>query len=120
MFYKTVIKEFIDVSREIIADKLTGIYLHGSMAMNCFNPEKSDIDSPILTLLVGSGAFSPPFPHAVRLNTKMLNARMILIFFNIISPLLISFSPFIFDSIPNGIIRVKELSINYFPIIPLQ
>jgi predicted nucleotidyltransferase len=44
MFYKTVIKEFIDVSREIIADKLTGIYLHGSMAMNCFNPEKSDID----------------------------------------------------------------------------
>lgn len=27
-----------------IADQLTGIYLHGSMAMGCFNAEKSDID----------------------------------------------------------------------------
>ena len=27
------------MDREIIADKLTGIYLHGSMA-RCFNPKK--------------------------------------------------------------------------------
>jgi streptomycin 3"-adenylyltransferase len=32
------------MTKEIIGNKLTGIYLHGSMAMNCFNPEKSDID----------------------------------------------------------------------------
>jgi streptomycin 3"-adenylyltransferase len=44
MFYQAVIDEFTAMSREIIGDKLTGIYLHGSMAMDCFNPEKSDID----------------------------------------------------------------------------
>ena len=44
MFYQNLIDEFTAMSKEIIGDKLTGIYLHGSMAMNCFNPEKSDID----------------------------------------------------------------------------
>lgn len=28
----------------IFGKKLTGIYLHGSLAMGCFNPDKSDID----------------------------------------------------------------------------
>ena len=31
-------------AKDILGDRLTGIYLHGSMAMGCFNPEKSDID----------------------------------------------------------------------------
>lgn len=44
MFYEAVIDEFTAMSKEIIGDKLTGIYLHGSMVMDCFNPEKSDID----------------------------------------------------------------------------
>ncbi len=44
MFYQSVIDEFTAMSKEIIGNKLTGIYLHGSMAMDCFNPEKSDID----------------------------------------------------------------------------
>ncbi len=44
MFYQYVIDEFTTMSKEIIGDKLTGIYLHGSIAMDCFNPEKSDID----------------------------------------------------------------------------
>lgn len=44
MFYQNLIDEFINISVDIIGDKLTGIYLHGSLAMNCFNPEKSDID----------------------------------------------------------------------------
>ncbi len=44
MFYQNVIDGFTAMSKEIIGDKLTGIYLHGSMAMNCFNPAKSDID----------------------------------------------------------------------------
>jgi len=30
--------------REILGDNLTGVYLHGSAAMGCFNEEKSDID----------------------------------------------------------------------------
>lgn len=44
MVYQNVIDEFTAMSREIIGEKLTGVYLHGSMAMECFNPEKSDID----------------------------------------------------------------------------
>lgn len=44
MFYHNEIDEFTVMSKKIIRDKLTGVYLYGSMAMNCFNPEKSDID----------------------------------------------------------------------------
>lgn len=44
MLYQSVIDEFTSMSKEIIGNKVTGIYLHGSMAMNCFNPDKSDID----------------------------------------------------------------------------
>ena len=44
MFYQNILDEFILMSKEIIGSKLTGIYLHGSMAMDCFNPQKSDID----------------------------------------------------------------------------
>lgn len=44
MFYQKLIDEFCDISKSIIGNDLTGIYLHGSLAMRCFNPEKSDID----------------------------------------------------------------------------
>ena len=48
MPYQTVIDAFIAVAKEIIGEQLTGIYLHGSLAMGCFNPEKSDIDLIII------------------------------------------------------------------------
>ena len=35
---------FVAESHRILGDNLTGIYLHGSAVMGCFNPEKSDID----------------------------------------------------------------------------
>lgn len=38
-------------SQAIFANKLTGVYLHGSLAMGCFNPQKSDID--IITVVNG-------------------------------------------------------------------
>lgn len=44
MPYQNLINEIVSVSREIIGEQLTGIYLHGSLAMGCFNPDKSDID----------------------------------------------------------------------------
>ena len=31
-------------AKDILGESLTGIYLHGSLGMGCFNPEKSDID----------------------------------------------------------------------------
>ena len=44
MPYQSLLDEIIDKSKEVLGRNLTGIYLHGSMAMGCFNPDKSDID----------------------------------------------------------------------------
>lgn len=48
MLYKNLIDEFVSVAKDIFGKQLTGIYLHGSLAMGCFNPEKSDIDLIII------------------------------------------------------------------------
>ena len=39
-----LINDFVLRSREILSENLTGIYLHGSAVMDCFNPQKSDLD----------------------------------------------------------------------------
>ena len=39
-----VINEFVKKSQEILEDNLTGIYLHGSAVMGCYNSKKSDLD----------------------------------------------------------------------------
>lgn len=44
MSYQNILDELVDFTRQIFREKLTGVYLHGSMAMGCFNPKKSDID----------------------------------------------------------------------------
>lgn len=44
MRYEKIIDDFIAISKEIIGSQLIGIYVHGSLAMKCFNPDKSDID----------------------------------------------------------------------------
>lgn len=44
MPYQTLLDEFIDFTKLIIGENLTGVYLHGSLAMGCFHPHKSDID----------------------------------------------------------------------------
>ena len=44
MLYQNLLHEIVDKSKKILKDDLTGIYLHGSLAMGCFNPDKSDID----------------------------------------------------------------------------
>ena len=40
----SLINGFVERSREILRDNLVGVYLHGSLVMGCFNPQKSDID----------------------------------------------------------------------------
>ena len=42
--YNDLLYSFVQRSREILGDNLTGIYLHGSSVMGCFN-KSSDIDS---------------------------------------------------------------------------
>lgn len=44
MMYQNILDKIVDKSKQIFGAGLTGVYLHGSMAMGCFNPDKSDID----------------------------------------------------------------------------
>lgn len=44
MYYQNLLDSFTKMCREILKSSLTGIYLHGSLAMGCFHPDKSDID----------------------------------------------------------------------------
>ncbi len=41
---ETLIRRFTNGTVRILGGQLTGIYLHGSAAMGCFRPEKSDLD----------------------------------------------------------------------------
>ena len=40
----SLLNGFVEQSKEILQDNLVGVYLHGSLAMGCFNPQRSDID----------------------------------------------------------------------------
>ena len=40
----SLIDDFVERSKEILRDNLVGVYLHGSLVMGCFNPQRSDID----------------------------------------------------------------------------
>ena len=42
--YSSLLDRFTEQSKIILGSSLTGIYLHGSSVMGCFNPAKSDID----------------------------------------------------------------------------
>lgn len=42
--YDDMLIEFAEQSRAVLGSSLVGIYLHGSAAMGCLNPDKSDID----------------------------------------------------------------------------
>lgn len=39
-----MISRFAEMSKEILAEQLAGIYLHGSSVMGCYQPKKSDLD----------------------------------------------------------------------------
>ncbi len=44
MLYQDLLDNIAAHCKEIFGSELVGVYLHGSMAMGCFNPDKSDID----------------------------------------------------------------------------
>lgn len=44
MKLQSLLDAFVAQSRAILGDCLTGVYLHGSAAMGCFQPQKSDVD----------------------------------------------------------------------------
>jgi streptomycin 3"-adenylyltransferase len=46
---QTYLDSIVNLFKEEMVDTLIGIYLHGSMAMGCFNPVQSDIDLLIIS-----------------------------------------------------------------------
>ncbi len=44
MVYSVVLNRFTEMSRRILGENLTGVYLHGSAVMGCFHPTASDLD----------------------------------------------------------------------------
>ena len=42
--YQVLLRKFTEETRNILGNALVGVYLHGSAAMGCFNPAKSDLD----------------------------------------------------------------------------
>lgn len=44
MDYKKLLNNIAEKYQKILKENLVGIYVHGSIAFNCFNPAKSDID----------------------------------------------------------------------------
>lgn len=42
--FDDLLTHFTHISQSIFGPNLTGVYLHGSLAMGCFNPQKSDLD----------------------------------------------------------------------------
>jgi predicted nucleotidyltransferase len=46
---RTQINNLIAMLQDTLSNNLTGGYLHGSLAMGCFNPQRSDIDLLVVT-----------------------------------------------------------------------
>lgn len=44
MPYPTLLDRFTQLTRAVLGENLVGVYLHGSLAMGCFHPQRSDID----------------------------------------------------------------------------
>lgn len=44
MEYQHLLDKFVSAAKRCFSEKLTGVYLHGSLAMGCFHPDVSDID----------------------------------------------------------------------------
>jgi len=44
MVCEDLLSRFTEAARETLGDNLAGVYLHGSAAMGCFHPERSDLD----------------------------------------------------------------------------
>ena len=67
----TVISFFVGKSKEILRDRLAGIYLHGSAAMECFHPAVSDLD----LIVVVNSALPDPVKRAYMDMVAELNAK---------------------------------------------
>lgn len=71
MTYEDLLSRFTEMCREILGENLTGVYLHGSAAMDCFQPEISDLDLLVIVDTdVPDGVKAEFMEHVVCLNEK--------------------------------------------------
>jgi streptomycin 3"-adenylyltransferase len=73
------VERLVVLLRAHVGDDLVGIYLHGSLAMGCFNPARADIDLIVLT------------EHPMSLSTKWRVAQVLLRLSGAPSPIEITF-----------------------------
>ena len=52
---QSVLDQAVDLFKEELGSHLVGVYLHGSLAMGCFNPEASDVDLLVVAARQPSG-----------------------------------------------------------------
>ncbi|NJO82759.1 MAG: DUF4111 domain-containing protein [Blastochloris sp.] len=46
---RTQVEQFLAATQATLSNNLVGVYLHGSLAMDCFNPAHSDLDLLVIT-----------------------------------------------------------------------
>ena len=66
-----LLSDFTEMNRHVLGEKLCGVYLHGSLAMGCFDPEKSDID----LIVVGRSEMTDNEKTRLIRETAVLNAE---------------------------------------------
>ncbi len=67
--YVNLLNEFTQEAKNLFADNLVGVYLHGSAAMGCFHPALSDLDLiVVIEHDAGSGVMMKFMKEVVRLN----------------------------------------------------
>lgn len=65
MIYDMLLQRFVGLCRDVLGNNLTGVYLHGSAAMGCFHPAKSDLDLIVVVEHSVSDADKLRFMHGL-------------------------------------------------------
>lgn len=69
IYYKELLSKLTAISRQLLKESLIGIYLHGSAAMGCFHPKKSDLDFILVVSHSIPDAVKTEFmEHIIKLN----------------------------------------------------
>lgn len=117
MPYQDLLSRFTRMSRTVFGDNLTGVYLHGSLAMGCFNPRKSDLDLLLVVDTEPSDAAKLAFmEQVISLNNEApakglelsIVTRDAILPFRYPTPFVLHFSPMHlgwFQQDPNGYIQ---------------
>lgn len=66
------LKKIVDLFRGEMQDNLIGVYLHGSLAMGCFNPSKSDID----VLVISKDALTTTLKKRIAKRILLLQSKL--------------------------------------------